>query len=99
MAEARDRGPGNPPTADDGQVLIPAESARRISVSCAQLPAERIRALTLRQPWATHSLGVGIPLPAVAAAILVPARAADLWGCSSVALRCFVEGPVPGCLA
>lgn len=53
MAEARDRGPGNPPAAADvGQTVIPPESPSRTGVSCAQLPAERIRALTLRQPWA-----------------------------------------------
>jgi hypothetical protein len=52
VAEARDRGRGNPPAAAPGQALIQPESAPWTYVSCAQLPAARIRALTLRQPWA-----------------------------------------------
>jgi len=91
MADAHDRGPGIPP-------VIPAESPAP-GVPCAQLPAGRIRALTLRQPWATASFGVGIPLPGVAAAACALASAAVLWGCSPVTARCFTEGSVPGCLA
>lgn len=62
MAEARDRGPGNPPAeasaSGPGGPLITAESPAA-GVSCAQLPAGRIRALTLRQPWATAVAELG----------------------------------------
>jgi hypothetical protein len=56
MAEARDRGPGNPPPG--AAPAIPAESPP-VGVSCAQLPAGRILALTLRQPWATAIADLG----------------------------------------
>jgi hypothetical protein len=70
-------GPGNPPAeasaADVGGLLITAESPSA-GVSCAQLHPERIRALTLRQPWAndgqvhnTLELAVVLPQPAHAA--------------------------------
>jgi hypothetical protein len=62
MAEARDRGPGNPPAeacaCDAARPVITAESPS-VGVSCAQLPAGRIRALTLRQPWATAVAELG----------------------------------------
>jgi hypothetical protein len=51
MAAARDRGPGSPP-------VIPAESPAP-GVPCEQLPAGRIRVLTLRQPWATAIAELG----------------------------------------
>ncbi len=58
MAEARDRGPGNPPAGAAARPLITAESPVA-GVSCAHLPAGRIRALTLRQPWATAVAELG----------------------------------------
>jgi hypothetical protein len=58
MAEARDRGPGNPPAGAAARPLITAESPVA-GVSCAHLPAGRILALTLRQPWATAVAELG----------------------------------------
>ena len=55
MAAARARGPAGPPaeaSAGGGERLLITPESAAADVPGGQLPAGRIRALTLRQPWA-----------------------------------------------